>query len=112
MNNLLRCLGGLRLSHLLHYSTLYDLPLSIDKLSLSINMYQLLAWLSHNLLLNHLACLATLLDYLALAVDLDNLALMNNLLLRNSILCWLLCLALLPACLLSSSGLCRGQLQR
>merc|ERR1719470_222713 len=49
---------------------------------------------------------------LCLAVDLDNLALMNNLLLRNSILCWLLSLALLPACLLSSSGLCRGQLQR
>ena len=68
-----------------------------------------LAWLSHNLLLNHLACLVTLLDYLALAVDLDSLALVNNLLLRNSILCWLLCLALLPAGLLSSS---QGQLQR
>lgn len=112
MNNLLSCLGRLRLSHLLNYSTLYDLPLSIDELSLSIDMYELLAWLSNNLLLNHLACLPTLLDYLALAVNLDYLALMHNLLLRNSILSWLLCLALLPAGLLSSSGLCRGQLQR
>lgn len=112
LNDLLGCLGRLGLSHLLNYSTLYDLPLSIDKLSLSIDMYQLLAWLSHNLLLNHLACLATLLDYLPLTVDLEYLALVYNLLLRNSILCWLRCLALLPAGLLCSSSLCRGQLQR
>lgn len=112
LNDLLGCLGGLGLSHLLNYSSLYDLPLSINKLSLSIDMYQLLAWLSHNLLLNHLACLATLLDYLPLTVDLEYLALVYNLLLRNSILCWLRCLALLPAGLLCSSSLCRGQLQR
>lgn len=119
LDYLLSWLGWLRLSYLLHDSTLNDLTLSIHKLSLSIHMYKLLlAWLlGHHLLLHHLP--SPTLHYLSLTVHLNYLTLMDNLLLwRNTILkglllLWLcLCLALLSACLLSSSSLCWGQLER
>lgn len=81
LDYLLGWLGGLRLSHLLDDPTLYDLTLSIHKLSLSIHMYKLLlAWLlGHYLLLQHLP--STTLHYLSLTVHLNYLTLMDNLLL-------------------------------
>lgn len=81
LDYLLGWLGWLRLSYLLDDSTLYDLTLSIHKLSLSIDMYKLLlAWLlGHYLLLHNLP--TTALHYLSLTIHLDYLTLVDNLLL-------------------------------